>query len=1823
MKLCWAYRGIAAASGPKVGEKQTCSPRPLTLSSESFCRTVGRRLDHCKRRVQQTSPEAPTSDTKRRKLDGRRKSDIKTLGDWNIPYPIPDDESWLHPTEIKSKSDHQLATTVMTVQDQKSSATTEVGAPRSVITGFQRTESKSKMLQLARVREELSNAQGSRIKGDPDDSVPDDVKVKIDQTEVNARSGLEFKAYAGNGSVVNGSVRKYCDAMNSFGETMLQRPYPHKKSAFLSQHNTVTNLKPIATVENKTLELVNSKNTRHGLHSSDCTNGNKMKLESSTGFLLAVDSRLQIVCVSGNVWNHLGCQQIKMLDRSLEEYIHPSDLSAVRRLLKVCNKIKSDEENVVLGWRTVRPIMNIAMPICLQGKSTSCRKELGYTLVEWNVGLGFNNGPRAGRLVGLCRPVGPGPLVPSRLEGNMFTSRHDLSFRFTSCDHRLVNLTGYEPEDLFGWAPYHFISPWDAAVYKQSVQALMSQGASISRSYRFLSKSGVWVGMVTQATVVYDTRSKPRYIVCKNHIVRDERIQQKQNKEKEDFLKMKCLSFCVEDELSAANQLKLSQSSTTNKQNLNKLDSDLVLKQFFDSDQSSNLVSPWCRSTIQETFISIPSPNVTTAFPSNESFFTMAVDSSQNVSQETAVNDICDYCIPKTKLLLDYENKSIQYEESTHAQQTEGVPESVTSICEVDMLDTGVDSCPELTSQRNLPVDNTVDTMNFDQVFECCNPVDKCSLTDAFPEQSWIQMEASDLGDLNMADCQRGPHQGNADITYAESAGDTEYQTVQNEIKDNRQGERALDAHSALEYSQQCSHRLNDLCLPRTPWMMCNLTHESILSPTGDNLQKISESDCFKSAHQTTETSRNILSGKCASILQLESAPTSSSASTLRREFVGHCYDYSQDEKNALSNACAQTNLSSSSYQHNNGSAVCFESDFSSDSVWYARQISPSSNIPSSDSVWCAQPTSHAGNIPSSVSKLPIVNHEFLSSPSCHVSACETHQDNSSVQYGSSSESENPSLCNAAAIFSESDNANYLNSFFSMMTNIKYDPFLNQTSFNNLNPLNSIDQTDDVDSSKCPVNAHLAVSQTSQIEQGKKSDFENDEINHSDFSSAPYFVVSETPMSDALVVPECFDAASLSCERMDARDTFLCNSSSDTCSATCFNRTANCQAMLFPEHVDCDSHLASDSPLCCRSNDSSDSDTSGSTSLLRTLLDKEEKYVQGPLTYAEWIFEQALKKKCDIKKTKISYLKSEIKHTDNKRGKNSRSIYRKSVDMPLPASSHSIKLNISKSNFPQKPTKELPLPVSTKATTQQPSLPSQENNNTERFPQANSEVNNDITENNDQTSQDSSNDFDLPDDLLDMAMEYCASIETDQDDGLITDLTDHFLSEDHFNSLCGSPPQDLKSVCSPSTHNKPGSLIRSQSYSVSSSSTERNAESSTNEMTVHLLESGYLNQEPVSNLRSESSQNSRNTENNVKTRNSQTNSARWGTKMSLLRTAVMTPDVDKLIEHIPLPNSCKYSVNNRDILVPKSAKLQEHSIPASVQVSHGNLCKIPSVETLTSPDASSLLHPHKHFYKHTIKSGDKPALNYVCKTSLSKDSVTRRQHLSHCLSTTSANGFPKPKSGQSRFVLKISIHQDCSSTVTNSNKSYENSINQKFKNITSHTTARAAGVSVTDSSATQPVSVIIMRKENNRSRRSKSIAIQTDNDPGEKFPDFEHSPSDTFLYPSVIVCSPSSTTSEECDMSPSTSQLSPTSSSLSSLSPSSKSTLANMRELEKSLYKGYDSSSSSRQEGFQTIPNASFLQRLLMGQLSKDQYQHLDKQMMEAEKRVILSSAVL
>jgi len=55
---------------------------------------------------------------------------------------------------------------------------------------------------------------------------------------------------------------------------------------------------------------------------------------------------------------------------------------------------------------------------------------------------------------------------------------------------------------------------------RRVVVLVMTAGTSISKYYRFLSKTNEWCWLQTRATIVYNTTKQPQYIVCMNYIVR-------------------------------------------------------------------------------------------------------------------------------------------------------------------------------------------------------------------------------------------------------------------------------------------------------------------------------------------------------------------------------------------------------------------------------------------------------------------------------------------------------------------------------------------------------------------------------------------------------------------------------------------------------------------------------------------------------------------------------------------------------------------------------------------------------------------------------------------------------------------------------------------------------------------------------------------------------------------------------------------------------------------------------------------------------------------------------------------------------------------------------------------------------------------------------------------------------------------------------------------------------------------------------------------------------------------------------------------------------
>ncbi|CAL1526396.1 unnamed protein product [Lymnaea stagnalis] len=625
---------------------------------------------------------------------------------------------------------------------------------------------------------------------------------------------------------------------------------------------------------------------------------------------------------------------------------------------------------------------------------------------------------------------------------------------------------------------------------------------------------------------------------------------------------------------------------------------------------------------------------------------------------------------------------------------------------------------------------------------------------------------------------------------------------------------------------------------------------------------------------------------------------------------------------------------------------------------------------------------------------------------------------------------------------------------------------------------------------------------------------------------------------------------------------------------------------------------------------SSDSETPGRPSLLRTLLDKEGEAIQGPMTYTEWILEEAQKKKREIKKSRISRGSGTSKHLANFRIRGSKPGARKSTELPLPKSPHTNNFLYVKDGAQlRKPTKELPLPLSALSI---PVNPQNQNNlnvgtNAQWYNPTSSDDNSDSSTG--VNTLELPDDFKLPDDLLDLAVEYCGSLGADQAEALLSDINESTSFEDNLYSLISSPGQAKLTPPSSQGNHQPSSLL--DSVLELSSSTQTCVKTSANSTLFNDFKPYSLLQGTLLKQGSPAAENK-----NIPVKISDSEIG----KMSLLRAAVTSPDVDKLIEQIPFANVRKYQqsspnkcspppLEDPDVIITKVRGLQTSD--QSSQITHGRVFKVPVLSPMKS---SGKISPSKPSQSSSGPWSSSDHMDAILFDHFYTASMSMSPPASIQSSPPSPNSIVRKSSGT---ILAPRSHQDAAtghkvifaSQGSSNNRSRSNSSSSwpTLSGQGSPQSPRTAGITNSDLSSTQPVSVMIMKKDNHRSRRSKSIGLQTDNEPGEVYPEFERSPTDTILYPSVSVQSQSTWSSPHRDASPGT----PLSSS------------PNMSELEKFLrgFSGQDDNSSSADEDSLSRCGTPFLQRLLTGELSKDNYQRIDQQMLEWERKSISSGS--
>ncbi|ESO96455.1 hypothetical protein LOTGIDRAFT_159865 [Lottia gigantea] len=256
---------------------------------------------------------------------------------------------------------------------------------------------------------------------------------------------------------------------------------------------------------------------------------NNLMLQAYGGFLLFLTKKGTIMFVSENVEEHLGYSQEDMISHSITEFISPAYYHEIHNHLKVrthksCH-LHQDPSEIL---STVH-----SRNFCIEMKTNTRKVEdkilrnNSLVMTKWSGKVKVRPSKKAKGystegLMCICCPVQSSAILEVRMEGQMFMSRHNMDMTYIYCEKRIVTLIGYEPTDLIGKTCYQFHNPLDVKKISSCHSNLLAKGASTSKYYRFLGKSGDWVWMQTQATIIYDAENKGKYVVCMNYIISKE-----------------------------------------------------------------------------------------------------------------------------------------------------------------------------------------------------------------------------------------------------------------------------------------------------------------------------------------------------------------------------------------------------------------------------------------------------------------------------------------------------------------------------------------------------------------------------------------------------------------------------------------------------------------------------------------------------------------------------------------------------------------------------------------------------------------------------------------------------------------------------------------------------------------------------------------------------------------------------------------------------------------------------------------------------------------------------------------------------------------------------------------------------------------------------------------------------------------------------------------------------------------------------------------------------------------------------------------------------
>ncbi|XP_054711572.1 hypoxia-inducible factor 1-alpha-like isoform X2 [Uloborus diversus] len=240
------------------------------------------------------------------------------------------------------------------------------------------------------------------------------------------------------------------------------------------------------------------------------------------GFLLVLSEEGDIIYLSENVEEFIGLSQVDMMGHSVYEFSHPCDHEEIKTFLASKSTVKADPD------RRETESLFVRMKSTLKSKGRSMNlKSSAYQVIHY-IGHKFDSpfvddddvkkNPTY-YLVFIGKTVPHPAQIDVPLDREIFISRHSPDMKFTHIDERISEFLGFTSSELLGKSVYMFHHALDASALAAAYKTLFSKGQCETGYYRFLSKHGGYVWVVTQATLIYDNGTKPECVVCLNYVL--------------------------------------------------------------------------------------------------------------------------------------------------------------------------------------------------------------------------------------------------------------------------------------------------------------------------------------------------------------------------------------------------------------------------------------------------------------------------------------------------------------------------------------------------------------------------------------------------------------------------------------------------------------------------------------------------------------------------------------------------------------------------------------------------------------------------------------------------------------------------------------------------------------------------------------------------------------------------------------------------------------------------------------------------------------------------------------------------------------------------------------------------------------------------------------------------------------------------------------------------------------------------------------------------------------------------------------------------------